>query len=204
MTAGKLLVYSLRITLCAVILTCVSWAAPPAPPLQPNKLAVWPPGAGSPVFELVDTQGTPRTLSDYRGRIVVLLFGFMHCPDACPTELFKLALVVKQLGPVAAHVQVLFITLDPERDTPQLLKSYVSAFNPGFIGLTGTAVQVDRAASSFNVEYARVPLGDDYTISHSTGIFIVDGAGHLRLIGAISTPVADFAHDISALAAERP
>lgn len=204
MTAGKPLLYSLRIALCIVILTGVSWTAPSAPPLQPNKLAVWPRGAGSPAFELVDTDGAPRTLSDYRGQIVVIFFGFLRCPDACPTELFKLALVMKQLGPVAAHVKVLFITLDPGHDTPQSLKSYVSGFNPGFIGLTGTSVQVDRAASSFNVEYVRVPLRDDYTIDHSTGVFIVDGAGYLRLVGATSSPVADFVHDITALAGERP
>ena len=207
---------SLRIALCATILAGISWAASPvstalpastaplAPPLQPNRLAVWPQGAASPAFELVDTDGAPRTLRDYRGRIVVIFFGFMHCPDACPAGLFKLAQVMKQLGQGASRVQVLFITLDPARDTPPALKRYVSAFDPGFIGLTGTSAQVDQAASRFNVEYARVPLGDDYTIDHSTGIFIFDGAGRLRLIGAANSPIADFVHDITALAAEQP
>jgi protein SCO1/2 len=101
-------------------------------------------------------------LRDYRGRIVVIFFGFLRCPDACPAGLFKLALVMKQFGPIAAQVQVLFVTLDPERDAPPLLKSYAAAFHPGFVGLAGTSAQVDRAASSFNVEYARVPLGKDY------------------------------------------
>jgi protein SCO1 len=118
--------------------------------------------------------------------------------------LFKLALVMKQLGQVAAQVQVLFITLDPERDTPPSLKSYVSAFDPRFIGLTGTSAQIDQAAGGFNVQYARVPLGNDYTIDHSTGIFVFDGGGRLRLIGATNSPVADFVHGIAALAAERP
>jgi protein SCO1/2 len=136
-------------------------------------------------------------------RIVVIFFGFLRCPDACPAGLFKLALVMKQLGPIAAQVQVLFVTLDPERDAPTLLKSYAAAFHPGFVGLTGTSAQVDRAASSFNVEYARVPLGKDYTIDHSAGVFILDGAGRLRLIGVSTSPVADFVHDISALAAEQ-
>ena len=142
-------------------------------------------------------------MRDYRGQIVVIFFGFLHCPDACPAGLFKLAQVVKQLGQVAPQVQVLFITLDPERDTPPSLKRYVSAFDPRFIGLTGTATQIDQAASSFNVQYARVPLGNDYTIDHSTGIFIIDGAGRLRLIGTTNSPVADFVHDITALAADR-
>lgn len=204
MTARKHRLNPLHAALCAAILAGVSWAAPPAPPLQPDRLAVWPQGAGSPAFELVDTGGVPRALRDYRGHIVVIFFGFLHCPDACPAGLFKLALVMKQLGQAAANVQVLFITLDPERDTPPSLRSYVSAFDPRFIGLTGTSAQIDRAASDFNVQYARVPTGDDYTIDHSTGIFVFDGVGRLRLVGAANSPVADFVHDIAALAAERP
>ena len=113
----------------------------------------------------------------------------------------------KALAPVvdevAAQVRVLFITLDPERDTPSALKQYVSAFNPGFIGLTGTAAQVDQAASNFNVQYARVPLGKDYTIDHSTGIFVFDATGRLRRVGAANAPVEDFVHDIGALLTER-
>ena len=199
MTAGKPLLSALRIALCAVILSGVSWATPPAVPLKPDRLAVWPQGAGSPAFELLDTEGVPRTLRDYRGQIVVVFFGFLHCPDACPAGLFKLAQVMKQLGSVATQVQVLFVTLDPERDTPPALKRYVAAFDPRFIGLTGTSAQIDQAASSFNVQYARVPLGNDYTIDHSTGIFIFDSAGRLRLIGTTNSPVADFVHDITAL-----
>lgn len=204
MITGKPRLKPLYIALCAAILAGVSWAAPPAPPLQPNRLAAWPQGAGSPAFELIDTDGVSRTLRDYRGHIVVVFFGFLHCPDACPAGLFKLALVMKQLGQVAAQVQVLFITLDPERDTPPSLKSYVSAFDPRFIGLTGTPAQIDQAAGGFNVQYARVPVGNDYTIDHSTGVFIFDGGGRLRLIGAAHSPVADFVHGIAALAAERP
>ena len=202
MTVGKPRFIRLRIALCAAILASVSWAAPPAPPLQSNRLAAWPQGAASPAFKLVDTEGVPRTLRDYRGHVVVIFFGFLHCPDACPAGLLKLAQVMKQLGPVATRVQVLFITLDPERDTPASLKRYVSAFNPQFIGLTGTSAQVDQAASDFNVQYARVPSGNDYTIDHSTAIFIFDDAGRLRRIGAANSPVADFARDITALATE--
>ena len=204
MTARKQRLNPFQAALCAAILTGVSWAAPPAPSSQPDRLAVWPQGAGSPAFELVDTGGVPRTLHDYHGHIVVIFFGFLHCPDACPAGLFKLALVMKQLGQVAAQVQVLFITLDPERDTPPSLKSYVSAFDPRFIGLTGTSAQIDQAAGGFNVQYARVPSGNDYTIDHSTGIFVFDGGGRLRLIGATNSPVADFVRGIAALAAERP
>jgi protein SCO1/2 len=192
----------LFIAVCAAFLTGISLAAAPSASSQSDRLAAWPRGAASPTFELVDTEGTPRTLNDYRGRIVVIFFGFLHCPDACPAGLFKLAQVMKQLGQDASRVQVLFITLDPERDTPAALRHYTSAFNPRFVGLTGTSIQVDQAASNFNVQYARVPLGTDYTIDHSTGIFVFDAVGHLRLVGAVNSPVADFVHDITALAAE--
>ena len=186
------------------MLAGVAWAAPPAPSSQPTRLIDWPQQASSPGFKLADTEGVPRTLHDYRGQVVVIFFGFLHCPDACPAGLFKLAQVMKQLGPAATHVQVLVVTLDPERDTPASLKSYVSAFDPRFIGLTGTSAQVDEAATGFNVQYARVPLGNDYTIDHSTAVFLFDGAGRLRRIGAVNSPVADFVHDIAALTAEQP
>jgi protein SCO1 len=204
MPAGNTRLVPIYVALCAAILVGVSWAASPGHPSQATRLAVWPQGAASPRFRLVDTEGMPRTLGDYRGRIVVIHFGFLHCPDACPAELFKFAQVMKQLGPVATRVRVLFITLDPERDTPALLKSYVSGFDRRFTALTGTTAQVDEAASSFSVQYARVPSGNSYTIDHSTATFLFDGAGHLRLIGAADSPVADFVHDISALASERP
>jgi protein SCO1/2 len=202
MIAGKMRLSPPHIALWAAILTIASWAAAAVSPSRPNRLAIWPQGAGSPAFDLINAEGTPRTLRDYRGRVVVIYFGFLHCPDACPATLFKLALVMKQLGQIAAHVQVLFITLDPERDTPALLQSYVSAFDRRFVGLTGTAAQVDLAASSFNVQYARVSLGSDYTIDHTNAAFVLDGAGRLRLIGAANSSVGDFVHDITALAME--
>jgi protein SCO1 len=171
-------------------------------PSSDYRLTVWPHRAASPDFELVDFDGRPRTLTDYRGRILIIFFGFVRCPDACPAELFKLGLVMKQLGPIAKRVQVLFVTLDPERDTQALLKDYVMAFDPRFVGLSGTTAQIDRAAGSFYVEYARVGVGTDYTIDHSTSTFVLDASGHLRLIGAMNTSIGDFAHDLAALAAE--
>ena len=186
------------------MLADVSWAAAPAPPPQQSSLMAWPQAAASPGFNLVDTDGSPRTLRDFQGRVVVIFFGFLHCPDACPGGLLKLAQVMKQLGPVAADVQVLFITLDPERDTPAALKRYVTAFDPRFIGLTGTSVQVDQVASGFNVQYARVPLGDDYTIDHATAIFLFDGTGRLRRIGTTGSPVADFVSVITSLVIDSP
>jgi len=166
------------------------------------RLAAWPRRADSPDFKLVDFDGQPRTLADYRGHVVLVFFGFLRCPDVCPAELFKLSLVMKQLGPAREHVQVLFVTLDPERDTGKLLKGYVTAFDPHFVGLTGTTAQIDQAAGSFYVEYARVGAGDDYTIDHSTSTFVLDAGGRLRLVGAMNASVGDYAHDLAALAAE--
>ena len=202
MSTGNTRLVPIHVALCAAILVSVSWAALPEPPSQATRLAVWPQGVPSPRFRLVDTEGVPRTLSDYRGRIVVILFGFLHCPEVCPAELLKVAQVMRQLGPLAARVQVLFITLDPERDTPALLKSYVSGFDRRFAALTGTTAQVDEAASSFSVQYAHVPLDNSHTIDHSTATYLLDGEGHLRLIGAADSPVADFVHDIGVLASE--
>jgi protein SCO1/2 len=167
------------------------------------RLAVWPRDTESPVLRLLDFAGRPRELADYRGRVLVVFFGFVRCPDACPAELFKLALAMKRLGPLSEHVQVLFVTLDPERDTPQVLKSYLSAFDPRFVGLTGSTADIDRAATSFYVEYARVGRGADYSIDHSTSTFVLDAHGRLRLVGTLETSVEDWVHDLSLVAAER-
>jgi protein SCO1 len=167
------------------------------------RLSSWPHHGARPDFSLVDVDNRPRTLTDYRGKIVVLMFGFVRCPDVCPTELIKLAQAMKKLGPASDHVQVIFITLDPERDTPAIMKSYIDAFDPRFAGLSGTTAQTDAAAASFFVQYAKVPEGDDYVISHSSGIYLIDTGGRLRLVGTMNTTVADLAHDIAALMAEK-
>jgi protein SCO1 len=177
-----------------------SSAASRAPSPDAHRLEVWPPHAESPDFVLTDSEGRSRTLRDYRGRVVVVFFGFAHCPDACPAELYKLALAMKPLGKLRERVQVLFITLDPERDTAAILKSYVAAFDSSFDALTGTAAQIDKAAASFYVEYARVQHGADYSIDHSTSTFVIDTNGRLRPVSTRKSTAADFTHDLRALA----
>jgi protein SCO1/2 len=167
------------------------------------RMAVWPPSAPSPDFHLVDSGGRPRSLTDYRGHVVIVFFGFLHCPDYCPAELLRFTLSLKRLGAARDKVRVLFVTLDPGRDTPALLARYVAAFDPGFVALTGSAEQINQAATAFNVEYARVAMGDGYTIDHSTSIYLFDARGTLRLVGSASTSDQDFDHDLAALAAER-
>jgi protein SCO1/2 len=170
--------------------------------LRPSefRLDVLPPGSASSDFHLIDFDGHPRSLADYRGQVVVIFFGYVHCPDACPAELFKLAQVMKRLGPASAHVQVLLITLDPQRDTLPILKGYVTYFDPRFVGLSGTEAQIDEAAASFYVAHANVPVDGDYSaIDHSTATYVLDALGRRRLIGSMSTSIDDFAHDIERL-----
>jgi len=173
--------------------------AAPSPPAD-FRLALWPQRAESPSLRLLDFDGRPRQLADYRGRVLVIFFGFVRCPDACPAELFKLALAMKRLGSLSERMQVLFVTLDPERDSQQVLKSYVTAFDPRFVGLTGSTVDIDRAAMSFYVEYARVGRGADYSIEHSTSTFVLDAHGRLRLVGTLDATVDDWVHDLSLVA----
>lgn len=193
-----------RIALVACVGCLVAGAAAPAEPVAGAafRLMPWPARAASPDFALIDADGRPRALEDYRGRVVVLFFGFVRCPDVCPAELFKLALVMRQLGPAAAKVQVLFVTLDPARDTRKVLKDYVRAFDSRFVGLTGSGPEIDRAAANFYVVYARVPTGNDYTIDHSASTFVIDGTGRLRLVAPPTASVADYAHDLKLLLAE--
>ena len=152
-------------------------------------------------FSLIDHNGTPRTLADYRGKAVVLFFGYTQCPDFCPTTLAELAEAMKRLGPDAERVQVLFVTVDPERDTPALLKNYVPAFDPRFIGLYGDADATARTAKEFKVVYQKRPgqTPGTYTMDHSAGTFIFDPNGKLRVYVGYGQGAEVFAHDIKAL-----
>jgi len=127
-------------------------------------------------FALTDHAGRPRTLADFRGKIVVLFFGYTQCPDVCPTTLSTLAEAMRRLGPDAARVQVLFVTIDPERDTAELLSHYVSAFNPSFLGLWGDADATARTAKEFKILYQKQPgrTPETYTMDHSAGSFVFD------------------------------
>ena len=152
-------------------------------------------------FSLIDHNGMPRTLADYRGKAVVVFFGYTQCPDFCPTTLAELAEAMKRLGPDAERVQVLFVTVDPERDTPALLKNYVPAFDPRFIGLYGDADATARTAKEFKVVYQKRPgqTPGTYTMDHSAGTFIFDPNGKLRVYVGYGQGAEVFAHDIKAL-----
>ena len=152
-------------------------------------------------FALVDHTGKPRTLADWRGKVVVLFFGYTQCPDVCPTTLAELADVMKRLGPDAERVQVLFVTVDPGRDTPELLSKYVPAFDPRFTGLYGDADATARTAKEFKILFQKQPgqTPGAYTVDHSAGTFIFDPNGKLRVYVSYGQGPYVFAHDIREL-----
>jgi len=151
-------------------------------------------------FQLTDQHGKPRTLADFRGKVVAIFFGFAHCPEVCPTVLAELASVANELGKDADRLQVLLITVDPERDTPAVLSQYMSAFHPGFLGLYGDADATLRTAKEFRVFYQKQPLPDGgYTVDHSAGTYIYDTAGRLRLFAGYGQGAAKMLHDIRLL-----
>ena len=153
-------------------------------------------------LDLTDHNGKPRTLADFRGKVVTVFFGFTHCPDACPATLAEMAQVVKELGADAGEVQVLFVTVDPERDTRQALEQYVPSFNPSFLGLYGDAEATARAAKEFKVYYHKQPAKDGgYSMDHSAGTFILDREGRLRLFAPYGRGASAILHDIRLLLA---
>jgi cytochrome oxidase Cu insertion factor (SCO1/SenC/PrrC family) len=130
-------------------------------------------------FALIDHAGKPRTDTDFRGKLLLVYFGFTYCPDICPTDLQNIGLALDMLGPAAESVQPLFITVDPERDTPAHLAEYVTMFDPRLIGLTGDAASIRKVADAYKVYYAKVPneKGDDYTVDHTAFIYLMDRDG---------------------------
>nr|WP_226953728.1 SCO family protein [Mesopusillimonas faecipullorum] len=132
-------------------------------------------------FTLTDAEGKTRSLEDFKGKALVVFFGFVQCPDVCPTSLLRASKVQELLGDDAERVQVAFITVDPERDTPEILKAYTSAFDPGFIALTGTPEQIARTAKEYKVFYQKVPTGSSYTIDHTALSYVHDTEGKLQL-----------------------
>jgi protein SCO1 len=154
-------------------------------------------------FKLTDPAGKARTLSDFRGKVVVIFFGYTQCPDVCPTTLADLAATMQLLGADAARVQVLFVTIDPARDTPALLAQYVPAFNPSFLGLYGDAAATAEVAKEFKVLYEKQPgaTPGNYTMDHSAGTFIYDPQGRPRVYVSYGQKAEVYAHDIRQLLA---
>jgi len=156
-------------------------------------------------FDLPDANGQRRTLADFKGRVVVVFFGFTHCPDVCPTTLIELAEVKKALGPDGERVQGIFITVDPERDTPELLRPYVNNFDPSFVALRGTPEETAAIAKKFKVFFAKVPgkTEGNYTIDHTAASFVFDAKGKIRLYTRYGSGAEALKSDLRLLLAGR-
>ena len=152
-------------------------------------------------FALTDHTGKARTLADFKGKVVLVFFGFTQCPDVCPSTMAELAGVMKELGPLADAVQVLFITLDPERDTRSLLAQYVPAFDSRFLGLYGDTAATARVAKEFKVFYAKVPGKEpgSYSVDHTAGSYVFDKNGKVRLFLRHGQGAAAIVHDLKVL-----
>ena len=192
----------MRSRISLLVLLAVALAACGRSPSAPSFRATDVTGADfGKELQLTDFDGKPRQLSDFRGKAVVVFFGYTHCPDVCPTTLSALASAIKKLGPDGDKVQVLFVTADPERDTAEVLKQYVTAFNPRFLGLRGTVDETAKVAKEFKVIVQKNAGADpnNYTVDHSSGTYIYDPSGKLRLYVGYGQDADVFAHDIGLL-----
>ena len=157
-------------------------------------------------LNLPDADGKPRTLAEFKGRAVVVFFGYTQCPDVCPTALAELAQAKKALGADGARVQGLFVTVDPERDTAQVAKDYVASFDPSFVALRGSADDTKAAAKEFKVFFAKVPgkTATSYTVDHTAGLYVIDPAGKVRLFVRNGGGVEALTADLRAILAQFP
>ena len=154
---------------------------------------------------LTDADGQARTLADFKGRVVVVFFGYTQCPDVCPSTMAELAEVKRGLGADGARVQGIFVTVDPERDSAALLKAYVANFGPDLIGLRGSADEIQAAAKEFKVFFAKVPgkTATSYTVDHTAGSYVFDTQGRVRLFTRYGSGAQALTDDLKILLAEK-
>ena len=152
-------------------------------------------------FNLVNDQGKVVTGADYRGKVVLLYFGYTHCPDVCPLTLAQLHVDMQKLGPLADGARILFVSVDPARDTPEVLHKYVNAFDKRAVGLSGSARAVEALSKRYRSAFTRGPdvAGGNYEVSHSSAIYIFDRQGHARVLATPSASQDDILHDLHLL-----
>jgi protein SCO1/2 len=196
----------LRLAIASGVATIGLTACDGAPP-KPSFKGVDITGAEyARTLSLTDGDDQRRTLAEFKGKVVVVFFGFTQCPDVCPTTMAELAEVKRNLGADGARVQGIFVTVDPERDTAALLKAYVANFGPDIIGLRGSVDETRAAAKEFKVFYAKVPgkTETSYTVDHTAGSYVFDAQGHVRLFTRYGTGAQALADDLKILLAEKP
>lgn len=152
-------------------------------------------------FHLVNDEGKPVTAADYRGKIVLLYFGYTHCPDVCPLTLAHLHVVMQRLGPLADGARILFVSVDPTRDTPQVMHAYVNAFDKRAVGLTGSPGDIETLSKRYRASYSREPDqgNGNYEVSHSSAIYVFDRQGHARLLATPADSQDSLVHDLHLL-----
>jgi protein SCO1/2 len=163
------------------------------------KAGVFNPAREAPDFSVRGSDGAALTLSRYRGKVVVLGFGYTSCPNVCPATLAVLAMAHRKLGALGSQVQVIYLTVDPERDSAERLKQYLASFDPNFVGGTGTAAQMAAVRKSYGVTAERVGTGSDYGVAHSSFIYLITREGKLRALMPFGHKADDYVHDISML-----
>jgi protein SCO1/2 len=166
------------------------------------KAGVFEPPRPAPDFSLRGSDGTELTLSRYRGKIVVLAFGFTHCPGVCPTTLSMLAKARKKMGAIGNEVQVVYVTVDPERDSAERMRQYLAAFDASFIGGTGSSAELAQVRKAYGIVAERKPIGGssgDYAVDHSSFLYLVDREGALRALVPYARGADDIAHDVKIL-----
>ena len=188
-----------RMAAAAFALALLTACAPSAPVFRSTDIT----GAEyGKTLQLTDHHGQTRTLADFKGKVITIFFGYTQCPDVCPTALSGMSEVMQQLGADGARLQVLFVTVDPERDTPELLAEYVPVFAKRFLGLYGTPDKIAEIAKDFRVFYRKSgDLAGHYTIDHSAGTYVFDPEGRLRLYMKHAEDPALMTADIKALLA---
>jgi protein SCO1 len=194
---------SLRALLCA----CIGWLALGVANADDLKAGVFKPPRAAPDVSLSGSDGSAVTIKRFRGKVVALGFGYTACADVCPTTLALLAEARRQLGAAAKDFQVLYVTVDPERDTAQRLRAYMNAFDPSFIGATGSADVLAGMRAVYGISTTREGSKLDpsaYVIHHSAFVYLIDRAGDLRAIIPFGATADDVAHDVKALLAEHP
>ena len=198
-----------RILLAAVALAVLLGGASlllrgraPAADLARAKVMIagaYQPPRAAPDFALQGSDGGDVSLADHRGKVVLLTFGFTHCAAVCPTTLATLAQARAQLGAKAEQVQVIFVTVDPARDTPAQMRPYLAGFDASFVGATGDPGALAEVRAAYGVSAAREGDGPDYAMAHTSSIFLIDRAGRLRAMMPFGHDAADFAHDVALL-----
>jgi protein SCO1/2 len=188
--------FGLALLASAALIAC----APPPPPFNATEVSNLSYGRG---LGIPDTDGEIRRIDDFKGRVTLVFFGFTRCPDVCPTTLMRLRQVRNALGEDADKVQVLLVSVDPERDTPDRLGAYVKSFDESFIGLRPEPAELEKVVKAFHAIAVKVPtVGDDYTIDHSATIYVYDRENQLRLIAQPTLEIDLFAADLKRLAQE--